>query len=129
MNFIEYVKVNLLAKIALIIIPVCIFCLPDEYSSGAFSFIRLAAFVYCLLWAIRLFALQTKDQLVSVAYMALAVYIQPFYKFFDTYTINKVHGISKEVFNGNYYPLQHCGEVMIALLVLSYIEEVYRRKP
>lgn len=127
MNFFEYLKVNLLAKIALIIIPVCIFCLPSEYSAGTFSFMRFAAFIYCVLWALRLFALRVKDQIVSVAYAALAVYVQPFYKFFDPYTIEKTNGILKEVFNGNYYQLQHCGEIMIVLLILSYLEEVYRR--
>ena len=84
-------------------------------------------FLYCVLFAVRLFAIGVKDLIIPTGYLALAVYVQPFYKFWDIYKVGRDHALYFASW-GHAYTLQHCGEAMIVLLILSYIEEVGRRR-
>lgn len=82
-GFFKYIRYTLMAKIGVLLIPFCIFYLPSEVSPGTFSFMRFIVFLYCVLFAVRLFAIGVKDLIIPTGYLALAVYVQPFYKFWD----------------------------------------------
>lgn len=126
-GFFKYIRYTLMAKIGVLLIPFCLFYLPSEVSPGTFSFMRFIAFLYCVLFAVRLFAIGVKDLIIPTGYLALAVYVQPFYKFWDIYKAGRDHALYFASW-GHAYTLQHCGEAMIVLLILSYIEEVGRRR-
>ena len=116
-----------MAKIGVLIIPFCLFYLPSDVYLGTLSFMRFIVFLYCVLFAVRLFAIGVKDLIVPTGYLALAVYVQPFYNFWGIYKVGRDHALHLASW-GDTYTLQYCGEAMIVLLILSYIEEVGRRR-
>nr|DAV06875.1 MAG TPA: hypothetical protein [Caudoviricetes sp.] len=126
-GFFKYIRYTLMAKIGVLIIPFCLFYLPSDVYLGTLSFMRFIVFLYCVLFAVRLFAIGVKDLIVPTGYLALAVYVQPFYNFWGIYKVGRDHALHLASW-GDTYTLQYCGEAMIVLLILSYIEEVGRRK-
>ena len=116
-----------MAKIGVLLIPFCLFYLPSDVYLGTLSFMRFIVFLYCVLFAVRLFAIGVKD----------FDYPHRLSRFGDIRpTVLQVLGHlqgrkrSCALFRvmGDTYTLQYCGEAMIVLLILSYIEEVGRRK-
>jgi hypothetical protein len=126
-GFFKYIRYTLMAKIGVLIIPFCLFYLPSDVYLGTLSFMRFIVFLYCVLFAVRLFAIGVKDLIVPTGYLALAVYVQPFYNFWGIYKVGRDHALHLASW-GHTYTLQYCGEAMIVLLILSYIEEVSRRR-
>lgn len=126
-GFFKYIRYTLMAKIGVLIIPFCLFYLPSDVYLGTLSFMRFIVFLYCVLFAIKLFAIGVKDLIVPTGYLALAVYVQPFYNFWGIYKVGRDHALHLASW-GDTYTLQYCGEAMIVLLILSYIEEVGRRR-
>nr|DAE14661.1 MAG TPA: hypothetical protein [Myoviridae sp. ctAca11] len=126
-GFFKYIRYTLMAKIGVLIIPFCLFYLPSDVYLGTLSFMRFIVFLYCVLFAIKLFAIGVKDLIVPTGYLALAVYVQPFYNFWGIYKVGRDHALHLASW-GHAYTLQYCGEAMIVLLILSYIEEVSRRR-
>lgn len=126
-GFFKYIRYTLMAKIGVLIIPFCIFYLPSDVYLGTLSFMRFIVFLYCVLFAVKLFAIGVKDLIVPTGYLALAVYVQPFYNFWGIYKVGRDHALHLASW-GDTYTLQYCGEAMIVLLILSYIEEVGRRR-
>lgn len=126
-GFFKYIRYTLMAKIGVLIIPFCLFYLPSDVYLGTLSFMRFIVFLYCVLFAVRLFAIGVKDLIVPTGYLALAVYVQPFYNFWGIYKVGRDHALHLASW-GDTYTLQYCGEAMIVLLILSYIEEVGRRR-
>lgn len=126
-GFFKYIRYTLMAKIGVLIIPFCLFYLPSDVYLGTLSFMRFIVFLYCVLFAVKLFAIGVKDLIVPTGYLALAVYVQPFYNFWGIYKVGRDHALHLASW-GDTYTLQYCGEAMIVLLILSYIEEVGRRK-
>lgn len=126
-GFFKYIRYTLMAKIGVLIIPFCLFYLPSDVYLGTLSFMRFIVFLYCVLFAVKLFAIGVKDLIVPTGYLALAVYVQPFYNFWGIYKVGRDHALHLASW-GDTYTLQHCGEAMIVLLILSYIEEVGRRR-
>jgi hypothetical protein len=116
-----------MAKIGVLIIPFCLFYLPSDVYLGTLSFMRFIVFLYCVLFAVKLFAIGVKDLIVPTGYLALALYVQPFYNFWGIYKVGRDHALHLASW-GHTYTLQYCGEAMIVLLILSYIEEVGRRR-
>lgn len=126
-GFFKYIRYTLMAKIGVLIIPFCLFYLPSDVYLGTLSFMRFIVFLYCVLFAVKLFAIGVKDLIVPTGYLALAVYVQPFYNFWGIYKVGRDHALHLASW-GDTYTLQYCGEAMIVLLILSYIEEVGRRR-
>lgn len=126
-GFFKYIRYTLMAKIGVLIIPFCLFYLPSDVHLGTLSFMRFIVFLYCVLFAVKLFAIGVKDLIVPTGYLALAVYVQPFYNFWGIYKVGRDHALHLASW-GDTYTLQYCGEAMIVLLILSYIEEVGRRR-
>ncbi len=126
-GFFKYIRYTLMAKIGVLIIPFCLFYLPSDVYLGTLSFMRFIVFLYCMLFAVRLFAIGVKDLIVPTGYLALAVYVQPFYNFWGIYKVGRDHALHLASW-GHTYTLQYCGEALIVLLILSYIEEVGRRR-
>lgn len=126
-GFFKYIRYTLMAKIGVLIIPFCLFYLPSDVYLGTLSFMRFIVFLYCVLFAVRLFSIGVKDLIVPTGYLALAVYVQPFYNFWGIYKVGRDHALHLASW-GDTYTLQYCGEAMIVLLILSYIEEVGRRR-
>lgn len=126
-GFFKYIRYTLMAKIGVLIIPFCLFYLPSDVYLGTLSFMRFIVFLYCVLFAVKLFAIGVKDLIVPTGYLALAVYVQPFYNFWGIYKVGRDHALHLASW-GHTYTLQYCGEAMIVLLILSYIEEVSRRR-
>lgn len=126
-GFFKYIRYTLMAKIGVLLIPFCLFYLPSDVYLGTLSFMRFIVFLYCVLFAVKLFAIGVKDLIVPTGYLALAVYVQPFYNFWGIYKVGRDHALHLASW-GDTYTLQYCGEAMIVLLILSYIEEVGRRK-
>ncbi len=126
-GFFKYIRYTLMAKIGVLIIPFCLFYLPSDVYLGTLSFMRFIVFLYCVLFAVKLFAIGVKDLIVPTGYLALALYVQPFYNFWGIYKVGRDHALHLASW-GHTYTLQYCGEAMIVLLILSYIEEVGRRR-
>lgn len=126
-GFFKYIRYTLMAKIGVLIIPFCLFYLPSDVHLGTLSFMRFIVFLYCVLFAVKLFAIGVKDLIVPTGYLTLAVYVQPFYNFWGIYKVGRDHALHLASW-GDTYTLQYCGEAMIVLLILSYIEEVGRRR-
>ena len=126
-GFFKYIRYTLMAKIGVVLSPFCLFYLPSDVYLGTLSFMRFIVFLYCVLFAVRLFAIGVKDLIIPTGYLALAVYVQPFYNFWGIYKVGRDHALHLASW-GHTYTLQYCGEAMIMLLILSYIEEVARRK-
>lgn len=126
-GFFKYIRYTLMAKIGVLLIPFCLFYLPSDVYLGTLSFMRFIVFLYCVLFAVKLFAIGVKDLIVPTGYLALAVYVQPFYNFWGIYKVGRDHALHLASW-GDTYTLQYCGEAMIVLLILSYIEEVGRRR-
>ena len=126
-GFFKYIRYTLMAKIGVLIIPFCLFYLPSDVYLGTLSFMRFIVFLYCVLFAVRLFSIGVKDLIVPTGYLALAVYVQPFYNFWGIYKVGRDHALHLASW-GHTYTLQYCGEALIVLLILSYIEEVGRRR-
>lgn len=126
-GFFKYIRYTLMAKIGVLIIPFCLFYLPSDVYLGTLSFMRFIVFLYCVLFAVKLFAIGVKDLIIPTGYLALAVYVQPFYNFWGIYKVGRDHALHLASW-GDTYTLQYCGEAMIVLLILSYIEEVGRRR-
>lgn len=126
-GFFKYIRYTLMAKIGVLIIPFCLFYLPSDVYLGTLSFMRFIVFLYCVLFAVKLFAIGVKDLIVPTGYLALAVYVQPFYNFWGIYKVGRDHALHLASW-GHTYTLQYCGEALIVLLILSYIEEIGRRR-
>ena len=128
-SVLEYLKNSLTAKIGILIILACWFYLPHSSNQLQFSFLRFCTFAYCLLCAAELFLMRVIDLLLPVAYIGIAMFVQPFYKFFDFFESKRVHGKMTQVFNGdNANIMIYCGWILLALLAGTYFEKKYRRK-
>lgn len=102
-GFFKYIRYTLMAKIGVLIIPFCLFYLPSDVYLGTLSFMRFIVFLYCVLFAVKLFAIGVKDLIVPTGYLALAVYVQPFYNFWGIYKVGRDHALHLASWGGYIY--------------------------
>ena len=123
-DFVVYIKGNVSAQISIIAIIACFFYPPTPGNYQMFSFVRFGVFVSCIICAIDLLCSNIKDKILVACYLAMAVYYQPLYKFFDFWiTIGKHVNFN---YADVYIPIRF-GWALLALLVVTYLEKKYRR--
>lgn len=124
-DFIDYLYVNTWAKIGIACILALWFIDPDRWGSGTYDFIRLCVFIYCAYYAFELFLSRVKDTIVPIAYVLIAIYIQPFHKFYG-YMVKR--GKTEYLELGSYDISIWIGVALLVLLGATFYERKYRSK-